>query len=113
MSRSIGLVALFIMLVALGSMNLTIGATGSEMKLDGARLLRACTKLHKEWIGFCNGYLQAAFDAAGDGVCAPPGVTRNDLFDVVVPRLMRASKHLQQDALPLVATILRAAYPCN
>jgi hypothetical protein len=32
------------------------------------------------WIGFCNGYIQAAFDATGGkGICAAKGVTRNQL----------------------------------
>ena len=32
------------------------------------------------WIGFCNGYIQAAFDATGGkDICAAKGVTRNQL----------------------------------
>ena len=40
-------------------------AQSSEMTLNGAQLLSACTKADPEWIGFCNGYMQAAFDATG------------------------------------------------
>jgi hypothetical protein len=58
-------------------------AQSSEMTLNGAGLLNACTRADHEWIGFCNGYIQAAFDATGgNGICAPKGVTRNQLYPV-------------------------------
>lgn len=113
MSRSIGLAARYIALVILGCSIRVSANAGSQMTLNGAQLLHACTKLDHEWIGFCNGYLQAAFDAAGKTVCVPVGTTRNDLFDKTIPRLREAGQHLEDDALPLVVGLLRAVYPCG
>ena len=48
-------------------------AQSSEMTFTGAQLVTACTTADHEWIGFCNGYLQAAFDATGGRICAPQG----------------------------------------
>jgi hypothetical protein len=56
-------------------------AQSSKMTMSGADLLKAGTIADYAWIGFCNGYIQAAFDATGSkGICPPKGVTRNDLF---------------------------------
>jgi len=72
-------------------------ARSSEMTLTGADLLKACTVADHEWIGFCNGYIQAAFDATGGkGICAPRGVTRNQLFDIIIPKLKHAPDLLEQ-----------------
>ena len=89
-------------------------AQSSEMTMTGADLLKACTKADQDWIGFCNGYLQAAFDATGgQGICPPRGVTRNDLFDVIIPRLNASSDLQNLDAVSVIAAILREMYPCN
>jgi Rap1a immunity proteins len=89
-------------------------AQRSETTLNGAQLLKACTTADQEWIGFCNGYIQAAFDAGGGkGICAPKGVTRNQLFDVIIPKLQTAPALLELDAVSVVNGILRKAYPCN
>jgi hypothetical protein len=62
--------------VALSCLVVVGEARSSEMTLTGADLLKACTVADHEWIGFCNGYIQAAFDApGGKGICAPRGVT--------------------------------------
>jgi len=103
----------FLIVVALVLMNVATAAVAAEMTLNSNRLLSACTKPDKEWIGFCNGYLQAAFDAAGGSVCPPVGVTRNDVFGAVVPRLKEFDQRLDQDALPVVIALLRQAYPCG
>jgi hypothetical protein len=61
---------------------------GSELTLTDADLLKACTQTDYEWMDFCNDYIQAAFDATGSkGICAPEGVPRNQLFDIIVPRI--------------------------
>ena len=89
-------------------------ARSSEMTMTGADLLKACTIANHEWIGFCNGYLQAAFDATGGkGICAPRGVTRNQLFDVIIPKLKTSPDLLEVNATAVVDAILRKAYPCN
>jgi Rap1a immunity proteins len=86
----------------------------SEMTLNGAQLLKACTTADHEWIGFCNGYIQAAFDATGGkGICAPKGITRNQLFDIIIPQLRKAPDLLKLNATSVIDAILRKAYPCN
>jgi len=86
----------------------------SELTLTGAQLLKACTQEDFEWIGFCNGYIQAAFDATGGkGVCAPKGVTRNQLFDIIIPKLMKAPDLLELNAVSVIDALLRKAFPCN
>jgi Rap1a immunity proteins len=89
-------------------------AQSSEMTLNGAQLLKACTTADHEWIGFCNGYIQAAFDATGGkGICAPKGVTRNQLFDIIIPKLMKAPDLLELNATSVIDALLRKAYPCK
>jgi hypothetical protein len=60
-------------LIAVLSCFVAIGeATAQSSEMTFTVLLTACTKADYEWIGFCNGYLQAAFDFTGDkGFCAP------------------------------------------
>jgi hypothetical protein len=89
-------------------------AQSSEMTLNGAQLLKACTIADQSWIGFCNGYIQAAFDATGGkGICAPKGVTRNQLFDIIIPQLRKAPDLLELNATSVIDAILRKAYPCR
>ena len=89
-------------------------ARSSELTLTGAQLLSACTKPESDWIGFCNGYIQAAFDATGGkGICTPTGVTRNQLFDIIIPKLMNSPDLLELDAISVIDAILRKAFPCN
>jgi hypothetical protein len=89
---------------------------GTKLGCDTKRrsLLKACTTADRDWIAFCNGYLQAAFDATGGkGICAPNGVTRNQLFDIIIPKLMHAPDLLELNAVSVVDALLRKAYPCN
>lgn len=86
----------------------------STMTLSGSQLLDACTRADPEWIGFCNGYIQAAFDATGGKeICAPKGITRNQLFDAIIPKLKGAPELLKIDAVSVVGTLLRKSYPCK
>jgi hypothetical protein len=83
-------------------------AQSSEMTLNGAQFLEACTKADHEWIGFCNGYIQAAFDTtSGKGICVPQGVTRNQLFDIIIPKLKTAPDLLELNATTVIDAILR------
>jgi hypothetical protein len=50
---------------------------------------------------------------AAKGICAPNGVTRNQLFDIIIPKLMHAPDLLELDAVSVVDALLRKAYPCN
>ena len=89
-------------------------AQSSELVLSAAKLLDACTRADYHWIAFCNGYLQAAFDATGgSGICPPRGATRNDFFDVVIPKLKQSPDLQKLDSFLVVTALLRQAYPCN
>jgi hypothetical protein len=89
-------------------------AQSSKMTMSGADLLKACTIADHEWIGFCNGYLQAAFDAGGGkGICAPKGVTRNQLFDIIIPKLQTAPALLELDAVSVINALLRRRIPAT
>ena len=58
--------------------------------------------------------MQAAFDATGGkGICAPNGITRNQLFDIIIPKLKAAPDLLKFDAVSVVGTILRKEFPCK
>ena len=89
-------------------------AQSSEVTMTGADFLKVCTIADPEWIGFCNGYIQAAFDASGGkGICAPKGVTRNQLFDIIIPKLQKTPDLLELNATSVIDAILRQAFPCN
>jgi hypothetical protein len=89
-------------------------ARSADTVFSGAQLLDASTRKDQNWIGFCNGYLQAAHDVAGgEGICAPKGVTRNDFFDKVIPILQQSRELQKMDAVVAVVGILRRVYPCN
>ena len=105
-----------IAVLALASIGIVerVEARNSSLTLSGAKLLEACTRADMEWISFCNGYLQAAFDATGGkGVCPPRGATRNDFYDVVIPVLKQMPELQKMNAVGGVIAALRKAYPCN
>ena len=86
----------------------------SEIVFSVAQLLDACTRADYEWIGFCNGYLQAAVDATGDrDICFPQNHTRNDVYNVIVPKLKNAPGLKDTSAIQLVQALLRDAFPCK
>jgi hypothetical protein len=96
----------------------------SEQVFTGAKLLEACTKTDYDWIGFCNGYLQAAIEAAeyikalrgggkGEGICPPKGFTRNQAFNIVIPILMKDPRLQTNTGLSVVYALLSRAYPCD
>ena len=101
-------------LIALLCAPLSRAEAGSEMHLTGGALLHACTIPDKEWISFCNGYIQAAFDATGGkGMCVPISTTRNQLFDVIIPTLTSTPALQELDAISAIEALLRKAYPCG
>lgn len=88
-------------------------AQEAETTLSGAKLLEACLTPDKEWISFCNGYIQAAFDAHSSSICPPSGTTRNQAFDIIIPALQQVPELQKLNALSTVGNILRSAYPCK
>jgi hypothetical protein len=81
------------------AVNLTLDRRRSERSVVStpllvfsvAQLLDACTRADYEWIGFCNGYMQAALDAPGGrDICVPRNKTRNDVYYTIIPKLKNA-----------------------
>lgn len=90
-----------------------VEAQESPMTLTGAKLLEACLTPDKEWISFCNGYIQAAFDADSSSICPPSGTTRDQAFEIIIPALQQAPELQKLNALSAVGLVLRTAYPCK
>lgn len=90
-----------------------IAARGPVM--TGMEVLEACGIPNESWISFCNGYVQAAFDAAHQPdkvICPPLGTTRAQMAQLVYEVLL-ANPELHPVAGPTaVAFILTSAYPC-
>ncbi len=78
-----------------GLMSITCSQSRAEgMALDTASLTDACSRAEKSWIGFCDGYIQAAIDLIefnGTEVCIAGGTTRNQIFEAVYPELKKTS----------------------
>ena len=93
-----------------------LSITNSQAKdnvLTSEDLQRACTIKDKEWIGFCNGYIQALVDAnSGKNVCITPGTTRNQIFEILLPYLSLASNK-NKDAFIVGSDAIRSSYGCN
>ena len=82
--------------------------------LSSSQLLDACTKQDYEWIGFCNGYIQALVDVnVGKNVCLPKGITRNQIFVQLVTHLMAAPRQESSEAFLIGSEALRNIYKCK
>ncbi len=94
----------------------SLAAQNSGMMLTGAEFLKACTKPDMEWISFCNGYVQAAFDSVrgpSKGICAPSTLTRTDIVVAVVKTLTAKPALQKQNAALVVYAVLVGAFPCK
>ncbi|WP_420867511.1 Rap1a/Tai family immunity protein [Aliiroseovarius marinus] len=84
-----------------------------------SNLLEVCTRADMHWIDFCNGFFQAAHDAATiqGYVCTPLGVTRTnlvELFETEVTKLISIDSSISEaSGLATAISILTDAFPCN
>lgn len=91
----------------------------AQMELTGAMFLDVCTRPDFAWIGFCDGYVQAIYDAwhlgAGPGVptCVPPSVTRTQLVELAVNALQQNPEYRQEQAAIVVYAVMVTAFPCR
>ena len=115
MKRSIkSLLAALVLSLSLAAPSLA--AQNSGMMLTGAEFLKACTKPDMEWISFCNGYVQAAFDSVrgpSKGICAPSTLTRTHIVVAVVKALTAKPALQKQNAALVVYAVLVGAFPCQ
>ena len=83
--------------------------------MTGAGLLDVCGIPDESWISFCNGYVQAAFDAyQKDGlfICIPPGTTRATMAGAVYAGLAASPELSGLRGTDAAARVLNALYPC-
>jgi hypothetical protein len=89
-------------------------AQAARMTLDGSDFVSACSRPDPDWISFCHGYVQAAFDSAPNGeICAPAGTTRATLVGVVMKQLDADADLQSVNASSVVRLSLQRAYPCR
>ena len=84
--------------------------------LTGAEFLKVCSRSDPEWISFCNGYVQAAFDGVrlpGKSICAPSFLTRTKIVGAVVEHLTKTPALQKQNAALVVYAVLAIAFPCQ
>ena len=94
----------------------SLAAQNSGMMLTGAEFLKACTKPDRDWVSFCNGYVQAAFDGAhrvGKGICAPSTLTRTNIVVAVVQALTAKPALQKLNAADVVFIVLYRTFPCQ
>ena len=94
----------------------TASAQDSKTVLTGADFLTACSRSDPQWIGFCNGYVQAVFDGIAkpwEEVCAPVGLTRSEIVEVVMKYLTDTPSLLNLNAASVVYDALVKTYPCR
>ena len=115
-SRQIIVILILMVLVAVPKLS---AADPHNDILHADNLLKACTTTTPEWVNFCNGFFQAAYDSAAISgtVCAAPGTTRTELVEMytkIAPTKLRANPGLgQKPALLLAVQIMKEKMPCK
>ena len=99
--------------------NISLVDSISENTLTVGELYDACTRPDQAWISFCDGYIQAIYDALHQGasgnlpaICADSGVTRTQLGDIFInepPGAQEQSRH----AASYVYSLFVDAFPCS
>lgn len=97
----------------------TSPASAQNLSVEG--LMTACVTEEAAWQGFCDGYMQAAFDswdfAFGNlPLCLPDGTTRADLSMEFLRRAVELEGALpldEMDAMSFLAAIWSGRYPCD
>lgn len=91
----------------------------NENTLTVGELYDACTRPDQAWISFCDGYMQAIYDALHQGaggnlpaVCVDSGVTRTQLGDIFINQSPSAQEQ-SQHAASYVYNLFVDAFPCS
>ena len=108
-------------LVLASALALTIVPTAANANntLPASDLLLACTTPDIEWVNFCNGFFQAAHDAAANAgrVCVPSGVSRADLatlYQIEATKLIANDRSVGGiSGVSLSAIIFEQNFPCG
>jgi len=105
---------LFFVLIFVTGLSLSDAAAEQQMFLSGDDFLSACSRPDPDWINFCHGYVQAAFDSAPNGeICPSSSTTRASLVGAVVQHLRAREEQRTLNAASVVRLVLRDAYPCR
>ena len=91
-------------------------ALANPNAMTGEGLLDVCTRAEADWIGFCNGYIQAAVDllALQEGsACIPAGTARNQIYDAVVPLLSASSATQGENAFRALTAAITVKFKCE
>lgn len=89
-------------------------ANGSTFFLTGNELLSKCNSTEMHLRTDCIGYVTGVFDAFSSiTICAPNGVTRGQVRDVVVQYLNMIPSERHKAADLLVGAVLAATWPCQ
>ncbi|RWB66809.1 Rap1a/Tai family immunity protein [Mesorhizobium sp.] len=94
--------------------SLPASAFDTSTQMTGAGFSSACTRANESWIGFCNGYIQAAVDSVqkSDGICIPSGTTRTELVTLVEKAITGSDQLKALNANEAVHLVMRQSYPC-
>ena len=91
----------------------------SENTLTVGELYDACTRPDQAWISFCDGYMQAIYDALHQGaggnlpaICVDSGVIRTQLGDIFINQSPSAQEQ-SQHAASYVYNLFVDAFPCS
>jgi hypothetical protein len=86
-------------------------APSNGTKQSGDNFLKTCTTADFEFIGYCNGYVQAVHDTSTVRYCLPKGVTRVRLVELTVDLISTKAAFRQALAAEAVLEVLNA-YRC-
>lgn len=98
------------------SLYLPAEAQADRLAIGVPDLVKACSTPDQEWIGFCNGYIQAAVDFIEFEklkVCIPTGTTRNDIFKRVLPIISPKTSASDDNAFFTLVSSIAGSYGCE
>ena len=109
-------VLLAIVALSLAGVVIPDRAFANQNSMTGEGLLDVCTRAKADWIGFCNGYIQAAVDLLAlqeGGACIPEGTTRNEVYDAVFPLLSASSAMKGENAFRALTAAITVKFKCE
>lgn len=88
----------------------------SDTSFSGRDFLTVCSRTDPGWIGFCRGYVQAVVDLlpnSGKRICAPRGLSREQIVTTVVRYLNAAKEFGGFNAASVVEAVMEREWPCR